>query len=204
LLARPAFAEAPIARGSIFDRLRDDAGAVPGLAGVTLIHRDDPQRCGGIAVRAVRRSRIAADGARLAKVIFYDELPELDFSPARFEKWRRELQKIANDAVARYTDVEAATRDGKGQPTDDSVEARARVVQSLRFAAAKLARARIPADVRSGAHTEDNVESYCTTLADHARVLLDRADKIATWCRDEQVDNYIVGWSRDVCARAAR
>ncbi|MEO8549623.1 MAG: hypothetical protein ABI678_06605, partial [Kofleriaceae bacterium] len=169
-VAPPAPEAAPPApRAPLRDRLHDEDGPVAGMPGWNLKRLVDANVCGGTRVVVSRgRRKLDPDQTALAKLYDVPFPAGLDFDPAakakqqaslkRFNAYVEQLTKVGAEARERYTKVVA----DKSAELAARTAAAARIAQvSLRFAAA-LARAPIPADVRTGEFAKEKIEAYCS------------------------------------------
>lgn len=187
---------------TIFDRLHDGAGPVPGLAGFAIVHAPDATRCGGIATELVRGSdvHVAPSDQPLVAFLEMQFVAGLDFneptraeSKHRFEVWLADMSQRAEAALGVYTEqLEPSATD------NTRVIRLARTTQIRRHFASTLARAEIPADVRTGEHVADKTAAYCDALAATALPLVDKADEAATTCA-EVATKLAPGWWSSVC-----
>jgi hypothetical protein len=109
-------------------------------------------------------------------------------SKNRFEAW---LADIANARTRRCV----STSSNHPQATTPRSS---RIAQIRRHFASTLARAEIPADVRTGEHVSDKTAAYCDGLATAALPLLAKADEAAITCA-EVATKLAPGWWSSVC-----
>ena len=185
---------------SIFDRLHDTAGRVPGLDGYSLARVPDATRCGGIAVTVVHAANVRVAPADQPLAAFFDTPPitGLDFGDAAKDQSRQRFDTWLADAGRR---AEAARAAYEGASSDATIViSAARDAQVLRHFASMLLRAEIPADVRAGEHADDKIAAYCGALTNAATPLLAKADEAVARCA-EHVTRVGSGWWSSVCIR---
>lgn len=195
----------PTPRGAtIFDRLHDDAGPVPGLDGFSFVQTADDTRCGGIAVTLVRADDAVVSPNERAFVTMLEvrypggldfSQPDREATMKRFDGWLRDVKQHSQAALEGYEQQLAAAHDD-----GTAVSALARTAQVPRHFASLLVRAEIPVDVRSGEHVDDKRAAFCDALATAAVPLLDKADEAASTCA-ERAATVAPGWWSSVCVR---
>lgn len=194
----------PVPRApTIFDRLHDEAGPVPGLDGFSFAHAADDTRCGGVAVSIVRargavvspvdRAFVAVLDAQFPTDLDFSQPPQREAAMKRFDGWLRETKDRSQEALASYEQQLRAARDDGA-----AAAALARMVQIPRQFASLLARAQMPVDVRTGEHADDKRAAFCDALATAAVPILDKADEAASTCATRSV-KAAPGWWSSVC-----
>ncbi len=196
---------------TVFDRLRDDSGDVPGVPGWKIQRKPNKNHCGGIAIVTVRgKKKLAADEQPMANVFALEFPKGLNFSPDPKDKKVKEasLRKF-NDFVQKMmkTGGDARTFYEETISKDKSVEARARatarMAQIQMRLASVLARAEIPKDVRTGEFAAEKIEAFCDQLTGVAEPLLVAAEQAMTTCA-EATANAPAGWWTSVCTLPAK
>ena len=190
----PAPAPPPPPRKPVGERLRDDSGDVPGLAGWKVTRKADPNHCSGLAITTTRgKSKASADDQPLVDVYALTFPTGLNFAPGEKNTKRREASlKKFNDFVAQMTKVGGDTRAFyEGWITDEKRDAQAKIVATARIAqtymrlASVLARAEIPKDVRTGEFAAEKIEAFCSRLSEVAEPLAAQAEQAMQVCADK-------------------
>lgn len=186
-----------VAKLTIFDRLGDDAGPIPGLDGFSIERTADATRCGGVAVRVVRApgAVVPAGDEAFVRMLESPAPTGLDFATSKeaalnaFKHWFDDTQRTAQDAVRRYSTLLAGST---------PLTAVARIIQVERFMASSLARMEIPADIRAGDHADDKRAAFCDQLGTAAEPLVAKADEAVRTCVEKSA-NAAAGWWSTVC-----
>jgi len=185
----------------IYDRLRDDDGAVPGLTGFSTKRVRDPRRCGGAAILVKRGKKIAPSDAKIAAMFALEFPTGLDFSEPKkagsllkFNTWVEAMTRTAADATTHYQ--------GQFVSTDPSVKvaAAARLAQLSFRAASLLARAEVPTDIRGHEYADEATAAYCGTLAEKAEPLLALGTQALEACQ-KHAPTAPAGWWADLCKK---
>ena len=187
---------------SIFERLHDRAGAVPGMSSFRVVHRVDPDHCGGLAVTVERLDdKMSAVDLPLENVLEITFPTALDFSEPhraaglkKFTVWVDHMSALASAGRAAYS--ERMMREGA--TTKERVIAAARIVQVQRHLASILVRAEIPLDVRSGEFAAEKSEAFCDRIAEVAEPIMLAGEGAAKVCANHARD-IGRGWWTDVC-----
>ena len=201
-VARPAAAptiEESIDGLTLFQRLRDDAGPVPGLPGAKLTWTKDANHCGGVAVTASH-----ATASEPINDVFAIRFPtDLDFTPTnqarenaalvKFDAWVQQTMTTGKDARAFY---EERVKTASGR---DRIIAAARLVQLQRYIASVFVRAEIPLDVRSGEYAAEKTEAFCDRLAEVAEPIVIVSEGAAKACA-QLAAGYPPDWWTPVCS----
>jgi hypothetical protein len=191
-----------LAKPTIFDRLGDTAGPIPGLAGFTIERTPDAAYCGGVAVRIVRApaATVAAADEAFVRMLELPSPTGLEFETVdkkqhslnSFKHWFETLRTTAEDAIRGYrTQL-------RGDTGAAAIAAVARVVQVQRWMASALVRMEMPLDVREGEHATDTQAAFCDQLATAAEPLLARADDAVRSCVEKSAA-FASGWWSAVC-----
>jgi hypothetical protein len=185
---------------TIYDRLGDVAGPIPGLPGFSIERTADANHCGGVQVRIVRApgATVPAGDEELVHMfevrqpaLSFDE-PHKEQSLHDFQHWFEALQQHAKAASDGYTER------AKAASQETATTGLARSVQTLRFMASAILRAEIPTDVRTGDFALDKVSAYCDAFETAAEPLVARAGETATACADRGA-SLAAGWWTPVC-----
>jgi hypothetical protein len=183
----------------IYDRLRDDEGAVAGLTGFSTRRVRDPKRCGGFAILVKRGKKIAPSDAKIAAMFALEFPLGLDFSETKkagsllkFNTWVETLTRTAADANTHYQ--------GQFASTDLGVKAAAtaRLAQTNFRAASVIARAEIPADIRGHEFADQATTAFCDTLAEKAEPLLALGTQALEACQKHTLAAP-AGWWAELC-----
>jgi hypothetical protein len=200
--APPAPAKAPAK--SLYERLRDTDGKVPGLAGFSIKRKADAKRCGGFAIVTKRAKKVAKADALLAAVYKLEFPTGLSFDPdpqqtakreasmLKFNKFLEEMTAVGTDARKHYEKQLA-----EGDATT-KVAAAARMAQVYLRLASLLGRAEIPADVRSGDFADDKIEVFCDTLVEKAEPIQALGEQAMSFCA-EKAKAVAPGWWNEIC-----
>jgi len=190
---------------SVYERLRDTDGKVAGLAGFSIKRKASKNHCGGFAIITTRGKKVAKDDEPLVAVYKLEFPKGLNFNPdpkhkkqkeaslEKFNKFLEEIHKVGGDANTYYEHKLI----GDGDPALE-VAAAARIAQLQTRIASVLARAEIPADVRTGEFADDKVKAFCDKLVEVAEPLQARAELAISACADK-AKNVGAGWWNEVC-----
>lgn len=186
------------------DRLRDNDGSVPGMPGFVRKRKTNENVCTGIAVAVIRGKKVAKGDEPFAAVLALEFPKGLTFDPApaqkakteasmkKFQAFIEEVQKVVGAASKHYESKLAGATD------EVKVAAAGRIAQIYMHVASILARADIPADVRTGDHAVDKVQAYCEKLAEVAEPMRSKSEEAARICA-AKVNDVPTGWWTDVC-----
>lgn len=183
----PAAEPAPIPKKPIHERLRDNDGKVPGLAGFSIQRKPDKNYCGGIRIITKRPKKVAKGDERLA-AIFKLEFPTgLSFDPKNKAKQEASVEKVNKFAEEVSTLGNEARIFYEQQVREDpdltvKINATARLAQIYFRLASVFAHAEIPADVRAGESAGDKIDAFCNALDDRAEPLVDAGEQAAGMC----------------------
>jgi hypothetical protein len=184
---------------SVYETIRDTDGDIAGLAGFSIKRKVDATHCGGIAIVTTRARKIAKDDQPLADVFALEFPTGLSFD----DKHKTESMKKFNAFLQKLTTVGAASREHyeKQIQSGDAVAkmaAAARMAQIFTRLASLLARAEIPADVRSGDFAQDKIDAYCDELVRVAEPIQAMAEQAIAACASKkpQING---GWWDPVC-----
>jgi len=204
---QPVTATAPTIEESVegmtlFQRLRDDAGPIAGLPGVSVAWTVDATHCGGVAVEAHRDPAAKISEEPILDILTIKFPTGLDFrvdnkaikdaSLAKFDAWVDRTMKAGKAARSTY---EERVQTLKGR---DKIVAAARLVQLQRYIASVFVRAEIPVDVRSGEFADEKTTAFCDRLAEVAEPIVILAEGSAKACQ-QIAAGHPPGWWTPVC-----
>ncbi|HEX5062975.1 MAG TPA: hypothetical protein VFV99_26555 [Kofleriaceae bacterium] len=192
-------------RKSLYERLRDTDGKVPGLPGFAIKRKVDKTYCGGIKIITTRSKSVAKDDEPLAAVYKLEFPKGLSFDPdPKNDTKRKASLKKVDELITQLTLVGGDARKFYEQKfTSDNAlatkaVAAARLAQVYQRLASTLARAEIPLDVRTGDFVHDKIEAFCDSLLDKAEPIAALAEQAATACA-EKAKSVDEGWWNEVC-----
>ena len=185
-----------------YDQLRDE-GDVPGMPGFVRKRTKNAAHCGGFAVVVTRGKKVVKDDEPLAAVLKLEFPKGLNFDPdpknkkrleaskKKFDAFVLEMTKVGGDATKHY---EAKL----GTDASANVAAAARMAQIAQHMSSLLARAEIPADVRTGEMAAEKIDAFCSKMVEVAEPLHWRAAEATEVCAAKLKD-VPAGWWNDVC-----
>jgi hypothetical protein len=190
-----------VPKPTIYDRLGDLAGPIPGLPGFSVERTADANRCGGVHVRIVKApdAAVPAGDEELVRMFEVPPPATADFGEPHkeqamndFKHWFDALQEHAKAASVAYGER------AKDAAPETATKGLARSVQTMRFMASAIVRTEIPVDVRTGDNVADKIGAYCDALEQAAQPLVARADATAKSCADRGA-SLTTGWWTTVC-----
>jgi hypothetical protein len=184
---------------ALYDRLLDRDGPVAGMPGFATTRKADAAHCGGFAIVTTRGKKVAKDDEPLAAVFALEFPTGLDFAKhkdeaiKKFQAWMTQMQKVGTEATQHYENA------AKSAEPKVKLAAIARIVQIRARLASVLARATIPADVRTGDFAKDKVNAFCDLIEQVATPMSDAAESARATCA-ERMQGQPAGWWNDACA----
>lgn len=190
------------------DTLATDMPIIEGpVAGATMIVvKSEPSatHCGGRKI-VVERTPDAAPPDELAQVYELEFPAGLDFDPddeatrkeseRRFKGFLTELNRAVDAAKVH---VRPIFDDVKSTP-EQRIVAAARWAQVMHRAAEVIARAEIPADVRTGEFAEDATAAFCDTVVEHVEPFVAEEARGRKLCGELVAQHGVHGWWDAVC-----
>ncbi len=211
VVAEPTPAEPPPPRPKpekppappIYDRLRDDDGAVVGLKGFSTKRVRDPKRCGGFSILVKKSKKVAPSDAHLAAMFALEFPVDLDFSETKkagsllkFNAWIQTMTTTSGAANSHYQGRFAAV------DLSEKAAGAARLSQVMFRAASVLARAEVPLDIRNGDNVDEATLAYCDVLASKAEPFLELGLQALEACQ-KHTKVAPAGWWAELCAPPA-
>jgi hypothetical protein len=174
----------------LYDRLRDEGGAVPGLSGFALQRRPDSTRCGGVAITVVPGAKTDEP---IAEAFALESPTGLDYSRHKVGASKRKLAAFRDDVERlRKATIQAYwDRTPRGTPAEY-----ARIAQLHFRLASIVARAEIPIDQRTVA----GARAFCDDAQDRAESLLAWAGEALAKCA-KVLPAASNGWWTAVCTK---
>lgn len=185
------------------ERLLDPEGPVPGMPGFSITRKPSKQHCTGIEIVTKRSKKVSKDDAPLAEVYALEFPKGLSFDPndatkreasmKKFSDWLENMRRVAENAQQHYEKA----LDAKQDPA-----AVARIAQIVARLSSLIARAEIPADVRTGEYAAEKILAYCDAMQQAAEPLLAKAEDAIAVCAT-QASGQPAGWWTPVCTSPA-
>jgi hypothetical protein len=188
----------------IYDRLRDDDGAVAGLKGFSTKRVRDPKRCGGFSILVKKNKKVAPSDAHIAAMFALEFPLDLDYSETKkagsllkFNAWIQAMTETSAKANTHYQ--------GQFAAVDLGVKAAgaARLSQLFFRAASVLGRAEIPLDIRNGDNPDEASLAYCDVLASKAEPFIELGMQALEACQ-KHTKVAPAGWWAELCAAAPK